>query len=77
MIITINLQITFESLTEAINSLDLSQKQKLLEILEQQIFEAEEASYQDDEESLAELKQIRDEYQSGDYMILEKYLSKD
>ncbi|MGB5593916.1 MAG: hypothetical protein WBM62_07785 [Crocosphaera sp.] len=39
MITTINLKITFESLTEAINSLDLPQKQQLLEILEQQIFE--------------------------------------
>jgi hypothetical protein len=48
---TINLKITFESLTEAIKSLDLSQKQQLLEILEQQIFQAEEASYQDDEET--------------------------
>ncbi|MCZ8027020.1 MAG: hypothetical protein PX481_27115 [Microcystis sp. M53603_WE2] len=50
---TINLQITFESLTEAIKSLDLTQKQQLLEILEQQIFQAEETSYQDDEETLA------------------------
>ncbi|MDB9419709.1 hypothetical protein PN467_04020 [Microcystis aeruginosa CS-563/04] len=77
MINTINLQITFESLTEAINSLDLTQKQQLLEILEQQIFEAEEAFYQDDEETLAELQKVRDEYQSGDYVTLEQYLSKD
>ncbi|BCU11605.1 MULTISPECIES: hypothetical protein [Microcystis] len=48
---TINLKITFESLTEAIKSLDLTQKQQLLEILEQQIFQAEEAYYQDDEET--------------------------
>ncbi|AOC51778.1 MAG: hypothetical protein IM473_15230 [Microcystis sp. M015S2] len=74
---TINLKITFESLTEAIKSLDLTQKQQLLEILEQQIFQAEETSYQDDEETLAELQQVRDEYQSGDYVTLEQYLSKD
>ncbi len=52
---TINLKITFESLTEAIKSLDLTQKQQLLEILEQQIFQAEEASYQDDEETPSSL----------------------
>jgi len=64
MTTTINLKIPFESLSEVINSLDLSQKQQLLEILEQQIFEEEEASYQDDDETLAELQKIRDEYQS-------------
>ena len=37
MTTTINLKIPFESLSEVINSLDLSQKQQLLEILEQQI----------------------------------------
>jgi len=66
-----------EALAEVINSLDLTQKQQLLEILEQQIFEAEEDSYQDDEETLAELKQVRNEYQSGDYVTLEQYLIKD
>jgi hypothetical protein len=77
MTTTINLKIPFESLSELINSLDLSQKQQLLEILEQQIFEEEEASYQDDDETLAELQKIRAEYQSGDYVTLEQYLSKD
>lgn len=38
---TINLKIPFESLAEVIDSLDLPQKQQLLEILEQQIFEEE------------------------------------
>ncbi len=74
---TINLKIPFESLSEVINSLDLAQKQQLLEILEQQIFEEEEASYQDDDETLAELQKVRAEYQSGDYVTLEQYLGKD
>ena len=77
MTTTINLKITFESLSEVINSLDLAQKQQLLEMLEQQIFEEEEASYQDDEETLAELQKVRAEYQSGDCVTLEQYLSKD
>jgi hypothetical protein len=46
-------------------------------MLEQQIFEEEEDSYQDDEETLAELQKVRDEYQSGDYVTLEQYLGKD
>jgi predicted CopG family antitoxin len=64
MTTTINLKIPFESLSEVINSLDLAQKQQLLEILEQQIFEEEETSYQDDDETLAELQKVRAEYQS-------------
>ena len=64
MTTTINLKIPFESLSEVINSLYLSQKQQLLEILEQQIFEEEEASYQDDDETLVELQKVRAEYQS-------------
>jgi hypothetical protein len=39
-------------------------------MLEQQIFEEEEASYQDNEETLAELQTVRTEYQSGDYVGL-------
>ena len=77
MTTTINLKIPFESLAEVIDSLDLSQKQQLLEMLEQQIFEEEEASYQDDEETLTELQTVRAEYQSGDYVTLDQYLSKD
>ena len=73
----INLKIPFESLAEVIDSLDLSQKKQLLEMLEQQIFEEEESSYQDDEETLAELQKVRAEYQSGDYVILDQYLGKD
>ena len=71
MTTTINLKISFESLAEVIDSLDLSHKQQLLEMLEQQIFEEEEASYQDNEETLAELQKVRAEYQSGDYVTLE------
>ncbi len=74
---TINLKIPFDSLSEVINSLDLSQKQQLLEMLEQQIFEEEEASYEDNEKTLAELQTVRAKYQSGDYVTLDQYLGKD
>ena len=73
---TINLKISFESLAEVIDSLDSPQKQQLVEMLEQQIFE-EEASYEDNEETLAELQKVRAEYQSGNYVTLDQYLSKD
>ncbi|MEM9927716.1 MAG: hypothetical protein AAF915_29015 [Cyanobacteria bacterium P01_D01_bin.50] len=44
----IKLQFLLETLTEAISSLDLEEKCQLKEIIEQQIFEAEEALYEDD-----------------------------
>jgi hypothetical protein len=41
---TISLQITLDSLIQAVTSLDLDAKRHLLDIIEQQIFEAEEVS---------------------------------
>ena len=72
---TINLEIPFELLANAIDDLDLSQKQQLLERLEQQIFEAEELAYDDSPETLAELQAVRKEYETGDYLTLEQYLT--
>jgi len=46
-------------------------------MLEQQIFEEEEATYQDHEEIFAELQTVRAEYQSGNYVTLDQYFSKD
>jgi hypothetical protein len=50
----VSIQISFESLVEAIGSLNLEDKHKLQEILEDQIFEAE-AEMENDPEVLAEL----------------------
>jgi hypothetical protein len=72
---TINLEIPFELLASAIDDLDLSQKQQLLERLEQQIFEAEESTYDDSPETLVELQAVRREYEIGDYLTLEQYLT--
>ena len=76
MITTINLTIPFETLTDALCSLDLEQKRQLLEILEQKIFEEEEETYEDDSETIAEIETIRAEYQAGDYVTLDEYLAK-
>ncbi|MEB3160809.1 MAG: hypothetical protein VKL20_05065 [Synechocystis sp.] len=71
---TINLEIPFELLANAIGDLDLPQKHQLLERLEQQIFEAEELTYDDLPETLAELQAVRREYEAGDYITLDQYL---
>ena len=65
MTTTINLKIPFESLSEVINSLDLSQKQQLLEILEQHMHVPEQVendvfihSNQDNKYSMPDLPYV-------------------
>jgi len=71
---TINLSIPFESLTQAIQSLSWEEQQKLLEILEKQNLDSEEA-WENSPEILAEVQESRQAYQSGDYQTLEEFLS--
>lgn len=71
---TVRLQIPFESLVEAIASLDLEDKHKLREILEDQIFEAEE-DLENDPEVLAEVEEARNAYQAGDYQTIQDYIA--
>jgi regulator of replication initiation timing len=72
MAATVKVQISFESLIEAIGSLDLEAKLQLREILEDQIFEAEE-DMENDPDVLAEVEEARKEYQAGNYRTIEEY----
>lgn len=74
MTTTINLKITLETLTEAISSLSLEQKHELLEILENQIFEAEE-EWENSPEIIAEVEEAKQAYQAGDYQTVEEFMS--
>ncbi|MBE9103726.1 hypothetical protein IQ229_01820 [Nostoc cf. edaphicum LEGE 07299] len=71
----VKLQLSLETLAEAISSLDLTEKRQLQELIEQQIFEAEEALYEDDAETLAEIEEVRAEYSDGKSMTLNEYLA--
>ncbi|MBC6435813.1 hypothetical protein FM036_42125 [Nostoc sp. HG1] len=71
----VKLQLSLETLAEAISSLDLTEKRQLQEALEQQIFEAEEALYEDDAEALAEIQAVRTEYKAGESVTIEEYLA--
>jgi Zn-dependent M16 (insulinase) family peptidase len=75
MTATVKLQISFEALVEAIATLDLENKQKLLEIIEDQIFDAEEDKMENSPEVLAEVAEARKAYQAGDYQTLEEYIA--
>ena len=71
----IKLQLSLDKLVEAISSLDLEEKRQLQEMIEQQIFEAEEALYEDDPETQAEIQAVRAEYGAGDYLTMDEYLA--
>ncbi|MEB3190955.1 MAG: hypothetical protein VKL42_11490 [Snowella sp.] len=71
---TINLSVSFESLVTAIRSLTWNEQQELLKLLEEQIFESEEA-WEDSPEIVAEIQQARQAYQAGDYQTLEEFMS--
>jgi hypothetical protein len=74
MTTTISLQISLDSLIQAVSSLDLEAKRHLLDIIEQQIFEAEEASYTEDSETKAEIESVRLEYQQGDFVTIDDFI---
>lgn len=68
-------KLSVEALAETISLLDLEEKRQLQEILEQQIFEDEEAAYEDNAETLAEIQAVRDEYARGEYLTYDEYLA--
>ena len=72
---TVSLQIPMESLIASINALELKDQQKLLEILEQRVFEAEEAGYEEDAETKAEIEAVQAEYATGEYTTFDDFLS--
>ncbi|MEH2363015.1 hypothetical protein [Nostoc sp.] len=71
----VKLQLSLETLAEAISSLDLTEKRQLQELIEQQIFEAEEALYEDDVETQAEIQAVRTEYKDGESVTIDEYLA--
>jgi len=71
----VKLQLSLETLAEAISSLDLEEKRQLQEIIEQQIFEAEEALYEEDIQTQEEIQVVRDEYALGESMTMDEYLA--
>lgn len=71
---TIKLQLSLEALAMAIDSLNLEEKRQLQEIIEQQIFEAEEALYCDNLETQAEIQTVKAEYAAGQYLTMDEYL---
>ncbi|MEM1369793.1 MAG: hypothetical protein AAGG02_17655 [Cyanobacteria bacterium P01_H01_bin.15] len=71
---TVNLQISLDTLIQAMSALDLQAKHQLLEIIEQQVFEAEEAEYQEDAVTKTEIEAVQLEYSQGEYMTIDEFV---
>lgn len=67
-------QSSLESLVSAISVLTLKDKEKLIDIIEQQIFEEEEENYEEGAETAAEIEKVKAEYEAGDYVTIDEYI---
>jgi hypothetical protein len=72
---TVKLTVSFDALIEAITTLSLEEKQRLLDVLEEQVGQAEEEAWEQDPAFRAELQEARDAYEAGDYVTLDDYLA--
>ena len=72
---SVELQIPFTSLMDAITSLGLEEKLKLLGLLEAQIADAEEDLLEQDPTVLAEVAEARRAYRAGEYQTLQAYIA--
>lgn len=73
---TVRFNIPFEVLIEAVTSLDVQQQRRLLEVLEDLLFELEEDTLEHDPQVIAEIEEARNAYNAGDYQTIQEYISK-
>ncbi|MBE9186377.1 hypothetical protein IQ270_17220 [Microcoleus sp. LEGE 07076] len=66
---TVKVDISFQSLLEAIALLEIAQKQQLWELLESELFPDDE----DSPEDIAEIEAARADYKAGEYTTFDQY----
>jgi hypothetical protein len=66
---TLKIDISFQSLLEAISSLGVAEKYQLWELLEAELFPDDEDSTED----ITEIQAARADYEAGDYMTFDEY----
>ena len=60
---------------ESVNALSLEEKHQLWLILDKAIAQAEDQDWLEDDETVEEIQQVREEYQKGEYMTFHQYLA--
>ena len=66
---TVKVDISFQSLLEAISSLEIAEKQQLWELLEAELFPDDE----DSPEDITEIEAARADYKAGEYITFDEY----
>jgi hypothetical protein len=72
----VELLIPFESLVDCIEKLNMQEKIRLWELLDEEIAQVEEDILEQDPIIQAEIQEARDAYKAGNYMTLDEYISK-
>ena len=60
---------------ESANALSLEEKHQLWLILDEAIAQAEEQDWLEDDETVEEILQVREEYRKGEYIAFHQYLA--
>lgn len=76
MTTTVNLQISLESLIQAVSTPEFNAKKQLLDVIEQQIFEAEEEMYQEDPDTMAEIEAVQAECENGELTTVDDFIQR-
>jgi hypothetical protein len=72
---SVKLVIPFDILADAVSELSLEDKQRLWELLYEQIEQDEEDRIEQDPAGRAEIEQALKDYEAGDYITFEEYLA--
>ena len=71
----IQIPIPFASIIDVISSLNLEDKRKLWQMLDEEISQAEEDLLEEDPTVVAEIEAARIAYQNGDYQTIDEYIA--
>jgi hypothetical protein len=72
---SIELLIPFESLVKSITKLRMKDKIRLWELLDEQMAQAEEKTWEEDPSVQAEIQEARTAYQAGDFVTIDEYIA--
>jgi hypothetical protein len=72
---TVKLWIPFEALLDSVRELGLKDKRRLWELLDEQMAQAEEEMWEQEQAVQAEIQEARAAYQAGDYVTIDEYIA--
>ncbi len=67
---TVKVGISFQSLLDAVSSLETAEKHQLLEFVEAELFDDE-----DSPDDITDIQAARADYQAGDYTTFDRYMA--